>query len=74
MLDEAHGSLEQAKAAGLERVRGAISKMHDAKDATARYAETTAQMVEDQTQAILDELGQFSNMPPPDTPESSGNS
>jgi hypothetical protein len=61
MMDEARAGVAQARADGLAKVGDAVSKLNDAKAATAHVAGTMAKTIEDEAAAVLAELGQISN-------------
>lgn len=66
ILDEAKAGVVQAQANGTAKVKEAAQRLNQAAVQTIAVADTMAQQIDDQTHAVLSELGQISNMPPVD--------
>lgn len=61
MIDEAKAGLAQAQNDGRARVGAAVSKLTEAKVATAKVADGMASQIEDAAASALADLGQISN-------------
>ena len=64
MMDEARAGVAQARAEGLAKVGEAVTKLNEAKAATAQVAHSMAKTIADEADAVMSELGQISNLPP----------
>lgn len=67
MLDQAKAGVVQAQTDGLAKVQAAVGKLNDAAAHTTAVSDNMAKSIEDQANSVLAELGQISNLPPPET-------
>lgn len=61
MMDDARAGIAQARADGTAKVGEAVSKLNEAKTATAHVAGTIAATIESEAADVMAELGQISN-------------
>lgn len=61
MMNDALAGMAQAQVEGLARIQHSVGKLNEAKTATMQVAESMAKSIDDQTAAVLSELGQISN-------------
>lgn len=64
MIEDARAGIAKAQADGLAKVKDAVSKLDEAKTATANVATNMAATIESEASSVLAELGQISNLPP----------
>ena len=64
MFDAARAELEQAKADGVAQVKAAVDEHVRAAAQVKQVSASMAGAINDETAAVLAELGQISNMPP----------